>query len=457
MKNLHWLSLALVLCVTPARAIPPQSNHGVLKTVPVPKIVKVDGKLSPDEWDKSGGMFVYPVGSLRKRYSVRVHAMWDTEAVYFGLEYRDPTPLINNVDAVASPHLGWQSDGFQGRFVLNGQMHHLTTWYSSLSKKCAVHVHRGNAGYFGKEVQQAFLGDKLKLQHSSGVRMAFRKNADNRGYTQELRVPWKVMDAKFQPKPGQKVSFVGEYFWGGPSGVRWPQVMWSDPVNQKTKVRIVLYQSAHNWGKMEFLAKGNLPRVSVEEDEEIELLQGPIPVRVKLPGDASYFTLVIDDENGKRVRNLVSHARVNDFLVQNEKGQQIVEVAWDGRADGPWHPERKLFLGDYVKNGKYTVRGLTHSGVGVTHAGSFYNPGDPPWPTADGKGGWLSDHAPPTALAAVPKSAKSKVKVFIGSQLFECGCSFIGLDDDGRKIWRWTRGGAPQIAANDSHVFIGMP
>ena len=113
-----------------------QSNHGVLQAVPAKQPVTVDGKLI--EWDSSAEMFSYGVRRLRERYSVRVSAMWDTDAVYLGLRWRDPTPMINNVDVDASPGDGWMADSFQGRFIVSGRQVHLTTCYSSKQDKAAA-------------------------------------------------------------------------------------------------------------------------------------------------------------------------------------------------------------------------------------------------------------------------------------------------------------------------------
>ncbi len=69
--------LAMVCRVAPGQGL--QSNHGVLRAVPVPRPVEVDGKL--DEWDTSAEMFAYGVRRSRDRYSVRVSAMWDDNAL----------------------------------------------------------------------------------------------------------------------------------------------------------------------------------------------------------------------------------------------------------------------------------------------------------------------------------------------------------------------------------------
>jgi hypothetical protein len=440
----------LVMVALPAAALPPQSDHAAIQAVPAPGTVTIDGALDAPEWDRSGAMFVYPVRDLRERYAVRVHAMWDANALYLGLVYRDPTPMINNVNADASPDIGWQSDGFQARFWVGNQQYHLTAWYSSFSGKAVGHL---VAGAPAGGQARVFPGSGLRVDDPSGFTMAFRKDTDSRGYTQEIRLPWSLFDASFRPQAGASIGFSGEYFWGDASGIRWPQVMWSDPINPANRVRIVIFQNPAVWGKLDLLGSGNLPRIE-NEDPDDERVQGPIPLRVDLPKTATRFTLVVDDTNGRRVRNLVSHGSVDDYRVGVAGAtQQTVEVRWDGRADGPWDPAQLRFIGEVVAAGKYVVRGLSHAGVGLVHAGSFYNPGNPPWPTADGSGGWISDHNPATSVAAAPRGAAYAMRVFIGSPIHECGASLIGIDADGRKRWQWTRGQGEHLAANATHLF----
>ncbi len=445
------LALACGLALRVDAALPPQSDHAVLRAVPAPGVVVVDGVLEAPEWDRSGEMFVYPVRDLRDRYAVRVHAMWDAEALYLGLAYRDPTPMINNVDADASPDIGWQSDGFQGRFWVGTQPYHLTAWYSSFSDKAVAHLVTGAANVGPSRV---FAASGTRVEDASGFTMAFRKDPDNRGYTQEIRLPWALLDPAYRPQAGASIGFSGEYFWGDASGLRWPQVMWSDPINPENKVRVVIFQNPAVWGKMELLGAGNLPRSADDDAEEDDRLQGPLVLRLELPRDATRFSLVVNDATGRRVRNLLAHANVADYRVGAAGAtQQTVDVRWDGRADGPWDPVQMRFLGDVVPAGDYVVRGLSHAGVGIVHAGSFYNPGTPPWPTADGSGGWASDHNPATSVATAPAGAAYAMRVFLGAPIHECGSALIGLDADGRKRWQWTRGQGEHIAANRTHLF----
>lgn len=460
MKPTAGLSGMIALWAASAVALPPQSNHDLLEAVPAPAAVAINGKL--DDWDRSGEMFVYNARMLRDRYSVRVYAMWDKEALYLALHWKDPTPMINNVDPDRAASEGWMADSFQARFTTDWSQVHFTAWYGSKHDKQITHIAYDDPLSPDARV---FRGNGPVLRDASGYQQAFLADTDQRGYVQEIRIPWSLLFKNPQPGPGLSLRFTGEYFWGGPSGTKWPAVTWADPINPANPVRIVLYQNPSAWGELRLANRGNLSRKDAAISDE--RLQGPVTVRVAIPADATRFSLVIEDVQGNRVRNLASNASVEAYAVRaatGHDGTKFVEVPWDGRGDGPWNKDRTLFLGEVVPAGRYTARGLTHAGVGVLYAGSFYNPGTPPWQTADGTGGWLSDHSSPCAVAAVPQDSQSRGRVFLGDHGGECGVGFIGLDATGRKIWEWVRlgSGAWFLAATADHVYfvhggIGSP
>ncbi|MDK3162343.1 sugar-binding protein [Kamptonema cortianum] len=434
-------------------ALPLQSNHGSIQVVPAPGAVTIDGSL--EDWDRSGEMFVYRARDIRDRYSVRVYAMWDQDCFYLAMHFKDPTPMYNNVDPVGAPASGWMSDSFQGRFITDYKEIHLTAWYSSKYDKSVFALEYDSPG--NPEGAVVERGEGTMLKGASGVEMAFKKDADNRGYVQEMKIPWKLLYKKAPEKLGSGLAmgFTGEYYWGGALGDKWPHALYSDPINQENPVRVVVYQSPAVWGKAELLDTGNLP--PPEDDGAFDLkLQGLVPLRFELPATAMNFTVVIDDSQGRRVRNLLSNARVEEYLVETKDGKKIVEALWDGRVEGEFDKDRNIFVGEIAPAGEYSVRAVAHSGIGVVHAGSFYNPGTPPWPTADKKGGWGFDHGAPVAVGAMPKGAKGAARVFLGWPSGEGGMGFLGLDDTGRKIWHWYRQGtgAEHFATTDKHVYF---
>lgn len=155
-----------------------------------------------------------------------------------------------------------------------------------------------------------------------------------------------------------------------------------------------------------------LPAAPVVSDVQLTAstaADGRLELRYSLPSD-SFVTLVIDDQRGKRVRNLIG--------AEARKSGPNVEV-WDGTDD----------QGQPVQAGSYRWRMLRHSGVDVEYLMSYGNPGSPPWASADGKGGWGGDHTSPQAAVATPDG------VILGWPMAESGWFLIGVGPDGHKQW----------------------
>ena len=156
----------------------------------------------------------------------------------------------------------------------------------------------------------------------------------------------------------------------------------------------------------------------------------PVPIPLTLPKD-SYLTLVIEDRNGSRVRNLVSET----FFKAGEH-----TVYWDGMDDhgraniGP-HGNYDA-TGSLVAPGTYRIRGLIRDKVDLVYEFSPYNPINPPWRTADARGQWLADHTPPSCVLYVPGA---EPRILIGSSLAEGAHGLVWTDLSGRKI-RGVRG-----------------
>jgi hypothetical protein len=170
-------------------------------------------------------------------------------------------------------------------------------------------------------------------------------------------------------------------------------------------------------------------------------LPPPIPITFTLP-EAGLVTLVIE-RAGVRVRNLISET---PFPAGNNT------VYWDGldesgRVNEGYHGVYQV-QGTLVAPDVYTVRGLSHKPVDMRYEFTPYNAGSPPWwGTADGKGGWLADHSPPSAVLFLPE----QLQVMIGAHVAEAGDGIIWVDLQGRKQAgkRWVGGvwtGASHLA-----------
>lgn len=176
----------------------------------------------------------------------------------------------------------------------------------------------------------------------------------------------------------------------------------------------------------------------------------PIPVKFTLP-EPGVVTLVIEDKNGNRIRNLVSETPF-------PAGENT--AWWDGSDDllrdqdaahhGLYHiPTRP------VAPGEYKVRGLWRKPLELRYEFSVYSAGKPAWPTADSTGCWLTTHTPPTSLAAVhgSRTADGQPLIFMGASVAEGGHGLQWIREDGTKIGgqHWVGGiwtGAPTLAVD---------
>jgi hypothetical protein len=165
---------------------------------------------------------------------------------------------------------------------------------------------------------------------------------------------------------------------------------------------------------------------------------GLIPIEIDLE-KPSYVTLVIDDKDGKRVRNLISETLL-------PAGKQT--IWWDGAAGADTLNSKGTGLaGPMVEPGNYTVRGIIRDKIELKYEFTVYNPGTPPWSyTENGRqiGRWLADHVSPTGITFLPNGSPygEEPQMLIVSPGAEWGDGLVWLTLDGRKLngRRWIGG-----------------
>ena len=185
------------------------------------------------------------------------------------------------------------------------------------------------------------------------------------------------------------------------------------------------------------------------------LPSAPVPIRFHLdhPG---FVTLVIDDPDGRRVRNLVSETEFS-------AGEHT--VYWDCLDDllpDSNAAEHGIFRvsGRFVPPGSYIVRGLVHSPIDLTYELTPNTNGHPPWRTSSPTSEWLANHSPPSCVLFVPAdqaplwgggAGAGVPQIVVGSAVTEGGSAIAWLDLNGQKLsgrmWLggvWT--GASQLA-----------
>lgn len=185
----------------------------------------------------------------------------------------------------------------------------------------------------------------------------------------------------------------------------------------------------------ELLALQNIKSADLEavdrpKAEVVAAPHAPIPVPFTLP-EAGYVTLVIEDADGMRVRNLVSET----FFPAGDN------IAWWDGTDDLGRDKDAASHGLYniparfVTPGAYTARGLWRKEVEAFYEFAVYAHGDPPWSLPDHTGGWLANHSPPSAALFVPASHSPtrEPAVFLGAYVTEGPDGLAWVDLDGRK------------------------
>ena len=163
---------------------------------------------------------------------------------------------------------------------------------------------------------------------------------------------------------------------------------------------------------------------------ETATVNPPIPIHFNLTAPGS-VSLVIDDAQGNRVRNLISDT-------QFPAGANT--VWWDGTDDLGRNPDAAVhgvyFIPKhFVAPGHYQVHGIVHQQIDEHYEFPVYAPGNPPWDTPDGKGGWLTNHTPASSALFVPasKAPGGKPLVYLGCYVGEGGSVLAWFDLDGNK------------------------
>lgn len=176
--------------------------------------------------------------------------------------------------------------------------------------------------------------------------------------------------------------------------------------------RIPFFPVQRTWGLFVLFAALSIVCGRGDAQESATLRRMPtagIAYTYRLPREAD-VTLGVYDSQGHLVRTLIKD-------VHRRAGRNT--DFWDARDQ----------FGRAVAAGQYRVRGIDHPPITVQPVLSLGNPGTPPWPTADGRGDWLSDEAAPQAAVT------DGVNVFLASPGSEKGHAIIAVGPDGRRLW----------------------
>jgi hypothetical protein len=89
-----------------------QSQKEGMLVLPAPGKVTIDGQLDDRGW--SGRIWIFADTAVRSRHSVEIAAMLDTEYLYLGAKWKDPTPMFDLIDPAVNPNEGWKKDSCGG-------------------------------------------------------------------------------------------------------------------------------------------------------------------------------------------------------------------------------------------------------------------------------------------------------------------------------------------------------
>jgi hypothetical protein len=173
-----------------------------------------------------------------------------------------------------------------------------------------------------------------------------------------------------------------------------------------------------------------------------------VQFRITIPAGHKFCTVVIDDAQGRRVRNLLDMVECEKLGGDPASGQpQTMSLEWNGLDD----------YGYAAPPGDYRVRGCSHAGLQATYEYSFLNPGSPPWELYKNSG-WGGDHGFPHAIACLRGHGDGPWRVAIGGTIAEGGSPAFILGAEDKKIHAFGRGwaGPRAMAAKDGLLWVGL-
>jgi hypothetical protein len=288
--------------------------------------------------------------------------MYDAQGLYVAAVWHDMKPLFN-VNRPGAFYWGYDGgDALQLRLQTD-MLSTIEAWYCAPTGTPVLY--QATAPLTAGQPQWNYSKADL-MQH--GAREACTRS--NGSGVQEIFLPWTVItrDGKAR-KAGDELRWICNAWWSGVEGNRLP-----------------------------FQVNGRLqPRTDV------------VTLPMKATRDAM-ATVVIDDANGVRVRNLLAAAT-------RKRGEVI--ATWDGLDNE----------GRVVAPGTYRYKVLTHTGIGWQYRMTFESPGNPPWMNEDGTGSWGGETTSPQGIATYGD------QVFIGWPAAEKGGGLLAADLTGQRQW----------------------
>ncbi len=393
-----------------------RGRHKQLYAVPVPGKVVMDGKL--DDWDLSGQIEMFVIQATRATMNAKFAVMYDAEALYLGADVNDPTPMMNMRDPRTDPGQGWNADSCQFRLTTDPKVGYpildQSTFQATPGREDIVHLTLWHYTETGEPQLAMQYGMTYSIPPNAPrglvpqdqFQAKYLKRPDGTGYSFEYRIPWKTLHAKAPLKGGDVVAATVQFNYSRPDGqMTAGGAAWAYDLMRESGFP---FQSTACWGKLIFSPTGNVDRklvlAGVPPDRPL-----PLEFSYTLPEDTE-CTIQLFNEKNENVRILVPQ--------QARLGGKNTE-RWDGCDDS----------GNLLPAGRYYWRGIYHAPIKAEYRFSVHNSGQPPYPTADGTGGWGADHGTPQSACAFEDG------VLLAWNASEYGWGVIRTDFNGKKQW----------------------
>lgn len=168
--------------------VPPTGNPPVM-----------DGSLV--EWNpvQLHPAIVAPV-AFGQRYAALIGMMYDRQGIFIGAHFHTATPMFS-VETEDDPNACPAGDHLQVLLNMNGAFRSLCGWYSRASESGRLSMHGGHQGPI----------DLL----DAGALQAFKPDPNGNGYTQEIFIPWTLLEQDAPPPPGTEWPATFRLGWSG--------------------------------------------------------------------------------------------------------------------------------------------------------------------------------------------------------------------------------------------------
>jgi len=417
---LLFLFLTISAQQVPVKFRAARTENTNIVAVPVPGKVTIDGKL--DDWDLSGGILTcMDVNNYLDKYSGWVYMMYDNEALYVSAKVTDNTPLRNGYDPDNEPVIVHRGDCFYLRFKEDQMVTNLFGFFNSKIKQPCMVMAEG-VDWYGT--------NKYSNGINRGVQESFQLNADGKGYTQELRIPWNLITGSRIPKVGEKIPMLLGIYWSN-AGERDHFIYNSyDVVGKGQELPGAYYWKAGDvWGELILSKEGNVKLPVYPWLQPLPVEPKPLAFNYNLPKDGD-VTIALVNEEGKMVRHIVTQA--------TRKAGNNKEL-WNGLDD----------LGKPIPAGNYTWKGIYHDPITTKYSMGIYNSGQPTYKVEGGTGQWGADHGePPTSICTAGN------EMILGWQSAEAGSPMIKTSSEGKKMWGKSLGiGAEYLASDGEWIY----